>query len=535
MTNPSTVQEPVSPTTVTYDAEVGPQAEGELARKREDAPDAMPTTTDESKDLEEEVFAEDDQDKEENDDILGQEPCDENVQPVRTGPSPVKPSAEEVEAHRITHYPFRSWCQWCVWGKALGEQRHASTHEHTIAIIGVDYFYLTGSDIVNRSEIDEDDATLEAMRQRNEVVKAVIIRCYMSKSIFAYTIPCKGPDEDGFVVGLITAAITWMGHTRLIMKADNERSLQSLVTASLRAMRVEVQDLEQAGREAPTEYNSQSNGGTEVGIRNVRKDFRTMKLCLESRIGYKVPICHPVCSWLLQHVAFLQTALVRADDGFTAWMKVRGRPFSQRLYGFGEQIHWKRPLKGPRHAPHGNSGSNWGTGTYVGHDKASNAYIIVSDKEGVVHSHAIQRRPMDERWSKASIESIAATPWSLRERRETEVRFVEPTDKVETDVRELLSTLRRMRLVREDFEAHGYMEGCGQCQYIMETGKTRPGVAHSERCRARMLAEIGKTPEGQLRLAAQEAHGVLLPIAGRPYRGRMIAGLRRGSRPPHGR
>ena len=175
-------------------------------------------------------------------------------------------------------------------------------------------------------------------------------------------------------------------------------------------MRVEVQDLEQAGREAPTPYNSQSNGETEVGIKNLRKDFRTLKLCMESRIGYKVPVGHPICSWLLQHVAFLQTALVRGGDGFTAWIRIRGRPFSQRLYAFGEQIHWKRPLEGPQHAPNGNSGSNWGTGTYVGHDRASNAYVIASHDEGIVHTHAVQRRPMDERWCKEAIEKIAAAP-----------------------------------------------------------------------------------------------------------------------------
>ena len=30
----------------------------------------------------------------------------------------VKPSAEEVRRHMISHVPFRSWCEYCVKGKA---------------------------------------------------------------------------------------------------------------------------------------------------------------------------------------------------------------------------------------------------------------------------------------------------------------------------------------------------------------------------------------------------------------------------------
>ena len=80
-------------------------------------------------------------------------------------------------------------------------------------------------------------------------------------------------------------------------------------------------------------------------------------------------------------------------------------------------------------------GTKWGSGTYVGHDRGSNAYIIASHDKGIVHTHAVQRRPLDERWSKEVIEAITETPWSLREKRDTQVRFHETMEKVELDVR----------------------------------------------------------------------------------------------------
>ena len=41
--------------------------------------------------------------------------------------------------------------------------------------------------------------------------------------------PRKGVDEDNFVVKLVLVAIPWLGCTRLMVKADNEFSLQQLV------------------------------------------------------------------------------------------------------------------------------------------------------------------------------------------------------------------------------------------------------------------------------------------------------------------
>ena len=134
MTDVSNVDELISPQAVTQNAVVGPQAEGELAQERKDALDAVPKTLDNGDerdwDNDKGVFAEDAVSEPGDGDLHAQ--SGEDVQPVRTGPNPMKPSIEEVEAHRITHYPYRSWCRWCVWGKALGEKRHASTNEHTI-------------------------------------------------------------------------------------------------------------------------------------------------------------------------------------------------------------------------------------------------------------------------------------------------------------------------------------------------------------------------------------------------------------------
>ena len=44
------------------------------------------------------------------------------VEPAKIAHSPKQPSAqEEEEDHRVDHADYRSWCKWCVMGRARGQ------------------------------------------------------------------------------------------------------------------------------------------------------------------------------------------------------------------------------------------------------------------------------------------------------------------------------------------------------------------------------------------------------------------------------
>ena len=118
-------------------------------------------------------------------------------------------------------------------------------------------------------------------------------------------------------------------------------------------------------RRNTADLDSQANGGIEVGIRIVRGVLRTIKMCFEQRIDRHIPVSRPVVEWLLEHACFLITALVRGDDGLTAWARTRGRPFSQQVVGFGEVVLYRYPAKGPQHDPHGNVGALSAEGVFL--------------------------------------------------------------------------------------------------------------------------------------------------------------------------
>ena len=52
----------------------------------------------------------------------------------------------------------------------------------------------------------------------------------------------------------------------------------------------------------------------------------------------------------------------------------------------------------------------------------------------------------------------------------------------------------------EDFKRFGYTSGCPRCEHELKYGKNMATMLHSERCRARIMEEFAKTPDGQRRI-----------------------------------
>ncbi len=222
-------------------------------------------------------------------------PCDDS-EPARRTADVYQPTAAEYEAHRHDHHPYRNWCPFCVKARATGQRHgHACPHRR-IPVIGIDYCFLTSDGRVLRN--DELAGLDEATRQ--SLAKILLIREHSPNGqtgcIFAHVVPQKGVDEDMFSVTKVSEDVKWMGHTHIILKGDNEPALKKLIAESLKTLRV---SMEQATDEKSIAYDPQSNGGTEIGVRHFKDQFRTLKLCLEDRLGKALQVDHPATAWLV--------------------------------------------------------------------------------------------------------------------------------------------------------------------------------------------------------------------------------------------
>ncbi len=303
-------------------------------------------------------------------------------------------------------------------------------------------------------------------REDGEIIKCLIVRDWETKSIFGHCIPRKGDDEDGYVANLVASDVAWLGHTRVLLKGDNERALQAMIDRAIRIIRAngggadhdEANQVQQVGLEEPPTYDSQANGGTERGVRSIRGLFRTLKLCTESRIGRFIPVTHALVPWLLMHTCLLVNVRQRGEDGLTPWTRVRGRPFNQRMLWFGECVLYKLPTKGPQSNPDGNMGTQWREAVFLGYSRNANTYIV-GNIHGTVATRSLMRRPMDNRWSRERLAQIRATPWSERVIVDPRVRFEEPAEvEPSPPAPERAIQPRRFRINKADLERHGYTQ-----------------------------------------------------------------------------
>ncbi len=365
---------------------------------------------------------------------------------------------------------------------------------------------MTGEGFLKRKELKfketpEGEAELYKTRQEGRVVKCIVVRDHLSKNVFGHVIPCKGPDEEGYVKGLIVEDITWLGHVKLILKSDQEVSLVALVKQAMAALRVSVEDIKLISDEHSQTYDSQASGGTEVGIRALRGLLRSLRICLEGRIGQAIPVQHPLMSWLLEHTTLLLNTCVRGDDGLTPWARVRGRAFGQRLIGFGECILWKPPLKGPQHDQQGNMGPRNMLGVFIGYSRTANSYKIWLPSTGeVVDSRSVQRLPLQDRWDAEKLKAITSMPWSLRTRTAPSVEFGEPVEKDPKPKDDAPPVARRLKITKETLRKYGFTQGCRQCEHIKAFSEAKAGLPHGEVCRARIVEDMKKDDQGAARV-----------------------------------
>ena len=142
---------------------------------------------------------------------------------------------------------------------------------------------------------------------------------------------------------MVVADVLWLGYSKVLLKSDNEPAIVKLLKESLATLK--VSGVDQVGEEHSPPYDSQANGAVEAAVKQVKARIRTMKLCLERRIGKHIPPRHPIMTWLAPHAASIVRYRVRGQDGQTPYERIRLRPFNGRLICFGDKCRCKNRSK----------------------------------------------------------------------------------------------------------------------------------------------------------------------------------------------
>ena len=98
---------------------------------------------------------------------------EQEAEPATYTHNPPQVSDADYEAHRCDHYPYRSWCKFCVMSQGRGFP-HSHGQESTLPVIGMDYFFMTATGIQKLEELEVDPNVLSegALRQLVQPAKS---------------------------------------------------------------------------------------------------------------------------------------------------------------------------------------------------------------------------------------------------------------------------------------------------------------------------------------------------------------------------
>jgi len=414
----------------------------------------------------------------------------EDAQPQQSLRTPELPSRAMIEEHRIDHWPPRSWCDECNEGQGR-ERRHGKVAEsHRVAIVSMDYAFVTRKgQVVSQGEEGWDD---------EEALKLLVVKDSMSRSVFAHAVPQKGIDEKNYAVDTVVSDVMWLGYNKVLLKSDNEPAMVKVLKEVI--TRLKVLGVDQVGEEHSPPYDSQANGSVENAVKQVKARMRTLKLCLERRIGKRIPPKHPVMTWMAPHAAAILRYRCRGDDGKTPYERIRLRPFNTRLVGFCEKVSYKNKTKEPTEDEH-----VWHHGLFLGICPLTGQYVLFDiDKKKIRMARTVKPMPDEAKWDAANVEAVRMSPYDEHTARAQDVIFqdrpVQPGD----------GDLPRRRAVRkiyikgEDIKAFGLTRGCQKCDHELRYGPGRTTKGHSDACRQRIVECLSGTEEGLRRLAAAD-------------------------------
>ena len=448
------------------------EANGKVRRReREQAPD-------EEDEAEEEKSAEEESDQE----VEGQESAEQDSGDIRVMKKmldPCLPTREEVEQHRLTHLPYRSWCPHCVKGRGV-EKSHFRTERDQDAVgeMHLDYCFPSGAGIKPRNLHEKAAVVTGGMT-------VLVMRDRDTKMMLATVVPRKGTKGE-FAARRSAAFCSEVGYSgaSMIMRSDQEPAIVALVgdIALRRAPAKTIIEQSPVG-------SSQSNGIVERAIQSYEGLLRTLRGNLEERWDAVIPDGHAVWSWMSEYCAFLLNRFEVSADGKTAYERMKGKKAKQQGLEFAEGVLFKKKrVNQPK------SESVWEDGVYLG-VRGVSGELIIGTKEGVWKTRTVQRKPKEHRWCQSNVEMIGGVPWNTNGHTgddepdgdiPKQVIRLEPRKVEESEaekIRESIEVPRSFSISRKDLDKHGFTSNCLGCRCAIR-GTSRQ--AHTVECRERM-------------------------------------------------
>ena len=411
----------------------------------------------------------------------------EECREVKSRAPPKGPTAEQWRTHRISHYPFRSWCPHCVAARAKSwpHLRQDEEEEQAVPTICFDYCFF-------RDKPGGDSIPVLVGRERK------------SKMILAHAVPFKGGGVDWLVCQLQRDLRKLGLHDKVILKSDQENAVIDVLNSLCKARGKDSEGKNITLVEASPKGESQSNGVAERAVQEIEEGVRTHKLDIESKVGELIPITHAIIPWMIENVADLLNKQCVGKDGKTPYERLKGKGYRGEFLEFGSSILHRVPDK-----PQGGlMVPRWVPGTWLGKRFTTDEHVISLDDGKVVRTRSVRAKPEEDSWNIADINKVKGQPWdpsmTLTYAKLAEQRF--PTIPELTPAEEEYRPKPRAnRITAAELEKTGWTIGCPKCRAMQEGDTTKGTVGHSAKCKARIKDILAEDEDFKRKMAKEDA------------------------------
>ena len=175
---------------------------------------------------------------------------------ARMLPTPLQPTANEIQIHNLTHLPFRSWCEVCVQARGKSDHHRKATKPHG-PTIQVDFSFLGTS---------EDEKVLP-------VLVAIDIQTGLTTACLS---PTKGKVK--YLAFELKMFCIESGRTYGTIQSDNETTIKAIAQRA-------IKDLNGMAPRTTPKHDSQSNAFVERAHQSIRDSELDAERCRGSGIG----------------------------------------------------------------------------------------------------------------------------------------------------------------------------------------------------------------------------------------------------------
>ena len=110
--------------------------------------------------------------------------------------------------------------------------------------------------------------------ERERALKVLVAYCGATGCIFAHAVPAKGLDGDGYIIEQLKQDILWLGHSKVVIRSDNEPALLQVVASTLVALK--MAGVTSAVDEGSVPYDPQTNGAAENAVKLFKGSLRAI-------------------------------------------------------------------------------------------------------------------------------------------------------------------------------------------------------------------------------------------------------------------